>query len=175
MLPGERRVIAFTTERSQRGFRNRGDETRIVPNGTFVDNGEITPSIGVSRDAFLKDRAKRRKYGLPADLRPPTLGRKRPRAQFDFLTPTCDWVDADITITTDADQVPIAPGYTLSDTSRRMAAAPRGSSDRCADQPLLLDPVRPLRDRARRGTRSVARRSTWPSTTSPAMNTTCRA
>ena len=115
MRPGETREIRFTTTLEERGFPNSGPLTRIVDNGTFVDNGEIAPTIGVSREIFLTDRAKRRKYGLPADLRPPTLEDETGRVR-NVFSASSDWVDADLTVTTDADQTPIAPGYTLSDT-----------------------------------------------------------
>jgi len=115
MLPGERRVITFTTERSQRGFRNRGNETRIVDNGTFLDSSEITPLLGVERSGLLQDRTKRRKYGLPAELRPAKLG-DLPTQQFNYLRHDADWMTADITISTVADQTPIAPGYEVSNT-----------------------------------------------------------
>ena len=115
MLPGERRVITFTTERSQRGFRNRGNETRIVDNGTFLDSSEITPLLGVERSGLLQDRAKRRKYGLPAELRPAKLG-DVPSQAFNYLRHDADWMTADITISTAADQTPIAPGYQVSNT-----------------------------------------------------------
>ena len=115
MLPGERRVITFTTERSQRGFRNRGNETRVVDNGTFLNNGEIAPALGMERQGLLVDRAKRRKYGLPAELRMPKLGDPA-SMQFDYIRHDADWVTSDITVSTVADQTPIAPGYKVSDS-----------------------------------------------------------
>lgn len=115
MQPGETRELGFATTLVERGFPNSDPLTRIVANGSFLDNGEITPAIGVSRDGLLKDRAKRRKHGLPPDLRPPALEDDRGRARSEFRADS-DWVDADITVTTDADQTPIAPGYTVSDT-----------------------------------------------------------
>jgi aminopeptidase N len=116
MAPGERRTITFTTLRSQHGFRNTGNEMRVVDNGTFLDSGDIAPGLGITDQAFLTDRAKRRKYKLqPAEIRPPKLG--TPGAdQFNYITHAADWVTSDITVTTDADQIPIAPGYTVSDT-----------------------------------------------------------
>ena len=117
MQPGEAREVRFTTTLEERGFPNSAPLTRIVDNGTFLDNGEIAPSIGISRDYLLKDRAKRRKYGLPADLRPPALEDESGRAR-NVFSPAADWVDADLTVTTDADQTPVAPGYTVSDTVR---------------------------------------------------------
>ncbi|HEY0990966.1 MAG TPA: M1 family aminopeptidase [Kofleriaceae bacterium] len=116
MQPGETRVLRFATTLAERGFPNNAPLTRIVANGTFIDNTEITPHLGIARNGLLTDRAKRRKYGLPPDLRPPTLEDDTGRAR-NALRADSDWVDADITVTTDADQTPIAPGYTLSDTT----------------------------------------------------------
>jgi ABC-2 type transport system permease protein len=116
MQPGETRELRFATTLEERGFPNGAPLTRIVANGTFLNNSEITPEIGMSRAGLLTDRAKRRKHGLPPDLRPPTLEDDRGRAR-NPLRADSDWVDADITVTTDADQIPIAPGYTLSDTT----------------------------------------------------------
>ena len=54
---------------------------------------------------------------LPSELRPPALG--TPGAeQFHGLDHGSDFVNAQITVTTDADQTPIAPGYKVSDTVR---------------------------------------------------------
>lgn len=115
MQAGEVREVRFATTLQERGFPNSNPLTRLVANGSFIDNSEITPSLGMSRDGLLTDRAKRRKYGLPADLRPPTLEDEAGRSR-SFFRADSDWVDADITVTTDAEQTPIAPGYTLSDT-----------------------------------------------------------
>ncbi len=114
MKPGEQRMMSFITERAQDGFRNRGDDTRVVDNGTFIDNTEIAPMLGMSRDGLLQDRAKRRKYGLPPELRTPKLGDIASR-QFNGLRHDADLVTSDITVTTEADQTPIAPGYEVSD------------------------------------------------------------
>jgi len=116
MAPGEIRELRFVTTLAERGFPNSAPLTRLVANGSFLDNGEITPNLGMSRNGLLKDRAKRRKQGLPVDLRPPTLEDEAGRAHSPFRADS-DWVDADITVTTDADQTPIAPGYTVSDTT----------------------------------------------------------
>jgi ABC-2 type transport system permease protein len=108
------REVRFTTTLQERGFSNNNPLTHIVENGTFLNNAEITPNLGMSRDGLLVDRAKRRKYGLPPDVRPPKLEDETGRARSMF-TANSDWVDADISITTDADQTPIAPGQTISD------------------------------------------------------------
>ncbi|MGA0611253.1 ABC transporter permease/M1 family aminopeptidase [Caldimonas sp. KR1-144] len=116
LQPGEARELGFVSTLEERGFANGAPLTRIVANGSFIDNTEITPFIGMSREGLLTDRAKRRKHGLPPDLRPPKLEDERGRAR-NGLRADSDWVDAEITVTTDADQVPVAPGYTQSDTT----------------------------------------------------------
>lgn len=114
MQPGEQRTVTFETVLEQRGFKASGNTTRLVDNGTFVTNGEFAPSIGMSRDGLLSDRAKRRKLGLPAELRPAKLEDESARGR-NYIG--ADWVTADITVTTEADQTPIAPGYKVSDTT----------------------------------------------------------
>ena len=73
MAPGESRELAFRARREQIGFRNSGADQRLVPNGTFLNNFELAPLIGMNRFGLLPDRATRRRYGLPPELRPARL------------------------------------------------------------------------------------------------------
>ena len=115
MAPGERRTVSFETVFEQRGFKHRGNTTRLVDNGTFVSNNEFAPIIGMSRQGLLSDRTTRRKYGLPAELRQARLEDTSAQAS-NYIG--ADWVTSDITVTTVADQTPIAPGYKVSDVTR---------------------------------------------------------
>jgi aminopeptidase N len=114
MQPGEQRQIRFATLLEERGFPNEGPLTRIVSNGTFLNNFEITPLLGMDRNGVIRDRSKRRKYELP-ELRPAKLEDASANA-YHYLRHDSDWVTAEISLTTDADQTPVAPGYTVSDT-----------------------------------------------------------
>jgi hypothetical protein len=115
LQPGAMCHIRFTTLLEERGFTNGRGVTRIVDNGTFLDSDSVAPLLGLSRDVLLKDRTKRRKYGLPADLRPAKL--EDTTADRDhYLRKDSDWVNAELQVSTDADQTPIAPGTTISDT-----------------------------------------------------------
>ncbi len=121
LQPGEKRALSFTGRLGQHGFRNRGDDVLtpggselVVHNGTFLDSFAIAPLIGMDQLGLLKDRAKRRKYHLSPDLRPPKLEDDRARA-FNFVTHGADWVNTDITVSTSADQTPMAPGYRVAD------------------------------------------------------------
>lgn len=116
MAPGATSVLEFKTRRWQKGFRAQGDDTGIIPNGTFLNNGDFAPQIGMDRDGLLQDRVDRRKQGLPAELRPAKL--EDLSATSRNYVGNADWVSADITITTDAGQTPIAPGVKVSDVTR---------------------------------------------------------
>jgi ABC-2 type transport system permease protein len=115
MGPGEERVLTFETRRWHRGFRNGSPNTRLVENGTFLDNHELTPVIGMGREGTLEDPTARRDHGLPE-----RGGRARP----DDLSATGKstspggWTTADITLSTTADQTPVAPGRRVSDVVR---------------------------------------------------------
>ena len=115
MQPGQRRTIRFSSLLEEKGFPNARPQTRIVDNGTFVSNFQVAPMLGMTRDLLLQDRAKRRKYDLPPELRPPKLEDQSANANH-YLRHDSDWVNAEITLTTDADQTPVAPGYKVSDT-----------------------------------------------------------
>jgi ABC-2 type transport system permease protein len=71
----------------------------------------------MNRNEALKDRAKRRKYGLtPPEVRLPLLEDDSARA-FNYLRRDSDWVTGDVTVHTVADQIPVAPGTRTSDTT----------------------------------------------------------
>jgi len=115
MQPGERRTLSFETVAGQKGFKNTGNTTRVVENGTFLSNFEFAPFIGMDRGNLLQDRAKRRSFGLPAELRMAKLEDEGARAHH-YLRKDSDWVSARVTVTTEADQTPIAPGRLVEDT-----------------------------------------------------------
>jgi len=108
LAPGATGTLGFATERLQQGLKANGDDTRLVANGTFLNNTEIAPQIGMSRDVLLTDPVKRRKYGLPSELRQPKLEDLSATGRNGLMN--ASWVRSDITVTTDADQVPMAPG-----------------------------------------------------------------
>ncbi len=88
--------------------------TEINNNGTFINDRELAPVLGFSRDSLLQDRNRRRRYGLEPEQRMATLEDDSARG-YHYLRHDADWVTADITVSTVADQIPIAPGYVVSD------------------------------------------------------------
>ncbi|MEM7701116.1 MAG: M1 family aminopeptidase [Pseudomonadota bacterium] len=114
--------LSFTSRRWHKALSANGYGTRLVENGTFLNNSEFAPQLGMDRNGLLTDRARRREYGLDPELRLPKLEDESAR-QRNYVGNT-DWVNSDITVTTSADQVPIAPGTRVSDVvegDRRIA------------------------------------------------------
>jgi hypothetical protein len=114
LAPGATTALTFKSRLWRRGFRAFGPATDVIENGTFANNFDFAPVIGMNRQNLLSDRAKRRRQGLPPELRP---------AKLEDLSATArnyigsDWVTSDITLSTDANQTPIAPGSRVSDTT----------------------------------------------------------
>ncbi|HSX54460.1 MAG TPA: M1 family aminopeptidase, partial [Sphingomonas sp.] len=108
-------TVKFRVTRATHGMPANNADSRLVANGTFLNNFEIAPAIGMDRQGLLTDRVKRRKYGLPAELRPARLEDRS--AQRRNYVGNAAWVRSDITITTDAGQTPIAPGRKVADST----------------------------------------------------------
>jgi ABC-2 type transport system permease protein len=128
LAPGATTTLTFQSRLWRRGFRATSQATDVIENGTFVNNFAFGPIIGMNRQNLLSDRAQRRRQGLPPELRPAKLEDLKATARNYIGT---DWVNSDITVTTDADQTPIAPGSRLSDqtangrrTARFVSPAP---------------------------------------------------
>lgn len=113
LMPGAAVNLHFESDLHQRGFKNEGNTTRLLSNGTFVSNFDFAPVIGVKRLDLLSGRADRRAQGLPEELKVPALD--DPKARMENYT-SFDMANSDISLSTSADQTPIAPGAVASDT-----------------------------------------------------------
>jgi ABC-type transport system involved in multi-copper enzyme maturation permease subunit len=121
LAPGAAVRLDFATDIWRRGFANSGAATDIVDNGTFVNNYTFAPIIGMDRNGVLQDRTARRRQGLPAEQRMAKLEDTSAQVR-NYIG--ADWVNSKITLSTSADQTPIAPGDKISDVvkdGRRIA------------------------------------------------------
>jgi aminopeptidase N len=113
MLPEQEMTISFRSQRIHKALTTSGDDSRLVSNGTFLNNSEFSPQFGFDRSVLLRDRTTRRKYDLPAELRMPKLEDEAARER-NYIG-NVDWVMSDITVSTSAGQIPIAPGRITAD------------------------------------------------------------
>lgn len=120
LQPGERGSLSFHTEIETHGLKAfpsdkdlKEIDSRVTEHGTYIGNYYFTPLFGVNRLDFLNGKIERRKFGLADDLTPYKLDDKSAR---NFNYAGMDRVFSDITVSTDADQTPIATGARISDT-----------------------------------------------------------
>jgi ABC-2 type transport system permease protein len=85
-----------------------GDGSRIRKNGTFVNNTQVMPILGV-QDRRMRNPDRRRKYGLPKLEKRPERTDMAARNK-NFVSPSADYIDFKAKVCTDIGQIPIAPG-----------------------------------------------------------------
>ncbi|NIP16135.1 MAG: ABC transporter permease subunit [Pseudomonadales bacterium] len=106
---GAETLLSWDLSWINEGFPNSGATTRVVGNGTFVDNSEIAPLFGYDTGRELDDNNDRREYGLPPVERLPKLGDP------DWLGTNQLGVsvrsDFRAVVSTSTDQIAVAPGY----------------------------------------------------------------
>ena len=115
MQPNDALLLTFETRRWHRGFRNGSQETTIVENGTLLTEEELIPVLGYPGGS-IQDPETRRKYGLPELAGAPKLENLEATSRVSFPN---SWIRKfDVTLSTAADQTPIAPGKKISDVTR---------------------------------------------------------
>ena len=114
LAPGATAQLSYASQIWYRGFRNGAPATNLALNGSFVNNFDFAPIIGMDRNLLLDVPAKRRKQGLPSELRTAKL-EDMSATQRNYVH--SDWVTTDIRVTTDSDQIPVAPGDRVSESA----------------------------------------------------------
>ncbi len=109
---GEQMEIEIQSNYISHGFENSAGNRFIARNGTFVNNGQILPSIGYQEGVELLDKNDRKKYGLKPKNRIPELEENcSDKCMVNYLSDgASDWVDVETIISTSADQIAVAPG-----------------------------------------------------------------
>lgn len=108
LAPGSTGSLDFEVDYDPHGFPNDEAPTFVVYNGTFV-NSEMLPQFGYQEGEELSDDATRRKYGLAPKPRMADLNDMAAR-QNTYISNDSDWVPFETVISTDPDQIAIAPG-----------------------------------------------------------------
>ncbi len=110
LLPGEKMVLNFDLTLLTTGFRNSGANTSVVKNGSFINGFQVLPFIGYQDRFELVQDKDRKKFDLKPKER--ALNRDNPEGlKTNYLTNFADWIDFETVVSTEADQIAIAPGY----------------------------------------------------------------
>ncbi len=110
LLPGAVMSLSFDLTLATHGFRNSGTNTNVVKNGTFINGFQVLPFIGYQERFELAQDKDRKKFGL----KPKDRARDRDDPEglkTNYLTNFSDWIDFETVVSTEADQIAIAPGY----------------------------------------------------------------
>jgi ABC-2 type transport system permease protein len=103
-------TLTFDLTLPTKGFKNARPNTSVVENGTFINGMQVLPMIGYQPDFELSTDKDRRKYDLKPKER--KLDRDDPEGvRSNDVTNFADWINFEATVSTDEDQIAIAPGY----------------------------------------------------------------
>ena len=123
MKPGEQRTLTYTGSGGPKGFKHSGNIPGLLNqgggvfgNGTFVNSGALAPYIGYNTGNTLTDRNDRWREDLEPVPRYADLDDTSEWGN-SYLTQDADWVSFKATVTTAADQVAIAPGYLMEEST----------------------------------------------------------
>ena len=110
LAPGTQTTLDLDIEQLTRGFTNEGSNTAVVYNGSFLNGAGVLPHIGyLERVELLRDQD-RRKFGLAPKER--MADRLDPAGQLrSSLGDDADFIQFEASVSTEADQIAIAPGY----------------------------------------------------------------
>jgi ABC-2 type transport system permease protein len=132
MQPGESRNFDFSVSRLNPGFRNSGNVSSVVANGTFFNHGESMPEVGVNENLYLLDPAQRRHQGLDPLQRSYQLEDSDHWHENAFSND--DYVTFRTIVSTSGDQIAVAPGY----LEREWTEDGRNYFEYVMDQPSLF-------------------------------------
>ncbi|MEZ4361853.1 MAG: M1 family aminopeptidase [Kofleriaceae bacterium] len=110
LAPGAQLRLAFDVTAQARGFRNGAPATEVVHNGSFINSAQLLPRFGYREELELVSDNARKEHGLPH--------KDRMRARTDpsglarsYLSGDSDWITFEAVVSTEPDQLAIAPGY----------------------------------------------------------------
>ena len=109
LAPGDSLALSLDLFYQERGFPNAGSNTDIVQNGAFVSNGYL-PGLGYRDEAEISGDQDRKNYGLQPKPRMPNVDDLKGR-QNTYIGNDADWIRFQTTVSTEADQTAVAPGY----------------------------------------------------------------
>lgn len=101
-------ALDFELAYTPHGFPNDEAPTFIVNNGTFLNYGML-PRFGYQEGGELSDDNTRRKHALPPKERMADLNNMAARGN-TYISNDSDWVPFEAVVSTNADQIAIAPG-----------------------------------------------------------------
>lgn len=133
MQPGEQRRLEFDVSYTNPGFRNGNNITTVNYNGTFFNNTEAMPTLGVNQNAYLQDRQNRRREGMDPIPRAFDLEDESRWTESAYFGGASHYVGFRSIVSTSPDQIAVAPGY----LEREWVEGDRRYFEYVMDRPIL--------------------------------------
>lgn len=109
LQPGDSVAFKFQYKFQPKGFANSDTETDVVGNGSFFNSNNL-PGLGYDSNTELSENDARKKYGLKPKPRLAKVNDQKARMN-NFISNDADWIRFNTQISTDENQIAIAPGY----------------------------------------------------------------
>jgi ABC-2 type transport system permease protein len=110
LAPNAETTLTFDLTLPTRGFKNGPLNTSVVENGSFINSVQMLPFIGYQERGELVRDQDRKKHDLKPKER--KLDRDDPEGlKTNYITNYADWITFEAVVSTDEDQIAIAPGY----------------------------------------------------------------
>jgi len=112
LQPGETILMKLDNKFITKGFENGRGSTMIVKNGTFINNGDVLPTMGYNEAYEIADKNTRKKYDLKPKERTPKLsGELSELHNRNYINNgQSDFINVETVISTIKEQTAIAPG-----------------------------------------------------------------
>lgn len=109
LAPEDSIEMRFEIDYKTVGFTNNMGQTAIVENGTFF-NSSIFPTLGYNTAFELSDPDKRKNHKLKPRPRMASIHNAE-QQNHNYISADANWVTFETTVSTDPDQIALAPGY----------------------------------------------------------------
>lgn len=109
LASGAQTTVRFELEYGARGFATDSPDPAIVGNGSYIMSFRSLPVVGYRSTYEIEDSRERKRQSLAARSAAAEAGRVRPDG-----SARAEWVRSDLVISTERDQIALAPGQLVS-------------------------------------------------------------
>ena len=115
IAPGDEISLTFSGNQKRKGFNNSGVNMTVIENGTMIFSSQLLPTFGYSPARELSQKRTRKKYGLNKEKDSMKPFNDPDGLKNGILGDDADWVNYEMIMSTDIEQIAITPGYLINE------------------------------------------------------------
>jgi ABC-2 type transport system permease protein len=116
LQPGDSIKMDYAIDYFQKSWFSNDEKSDVVYNGTFINNS-LLPSIGYNEGIELGENEARKKFNLRPKPRAASINDTSAYAN-TYISKDADWINFECIVSTEPDQIAVAPGYLLKEYSK---------------------------------------------------------